>query len=192
MNLIIDKFKEYPAAVISALVFIGCVAVVFMRGDLVPELSVQETELIARIQTIKDNVIDSRNLEQDVESLHGYVAVIDERLFDRNERSINTNFFYSFENKIDIIIADVSQLTVEDPALIKDGPNELSLYSGIVYEIRARGTFQEILGFMDKIQKMDSLMRIANFELYAATTTQEAAPDTLMAKLQVVVLAEKD
>ena len=191
MNLIIDKLKEYPVAVISALVFIGCAVVVFMRGDLVAELSLRETELIAQIRTVNDNVIDSRNLEQDVESLQGYVAAIDERLFNRNERSININFFYSFEDKLDIIIANVSQLTIEEPALIKGGPNELSLYSGIVYEIRVGGTFQEILGFMYEIQQVDALMRIANFEVQAATA-QRAAPEALLAKLHVVVLAEKD
>jgi len=191
MNLIIDKLRDYPIAVIGALVFVGCVAVVFVRGDVVADLSVQETELIARIQTINKNVIASKNLEQDVESLLGYVATIDERLFNRNERSINTAFFYSFENKLDIIISNVSQLTDEDPALIKGGPNELSLHSGIVYEIRVDGTFQEILGFMYEIQKADALMRITNFEVYVSTA-QGAAPGTLSAKLRIVVLAEKN
>ena len=191
MNLIIDKLRDYPLAVIGALVFVGCVAVVFVRGDVVADLSGQETELIARIQTINKNVIASKNLEQDVESLLGYVATIDERLFNRNERSINTAFFYSFENKLDIIISNVSQLTDEDPALIEGGPNELSLHSGTVYEIRVDGTFQEILGFMYEIQKADALMRITNFEVYVSTA-QGAAPETLSAKLRIVVLAEKN
>ena len=191
MNLIIDKLKDYPIAVIGALVFVGCVAVVFVRGDVVADLSAQETELIARIETINKNVIASNNLEQDVESLLGYAATIDERLFNRNERSINTAFFYSFENKLDIIISNVSQLTDEDPALIKGGPNELSLHSGIVYEIRVDGTFQQILEFMYEIQKAEALMRITNFEVYVSTA-QGAAPGTLSAKLHVVVLAEKN
>jgi len=191
MNVIIDKLRDYPIAVVGALVFIVCVAVVFVRGDVVPELSVQETELIARLRTINDNVIDSKDLEQDAESLLSYVASIDERLFNRNERSINTAFFYSYEDKLDIIISNVSQLTDEDPALIKDGPNELSLHSGIVYEIRVDGTFQEILEFMYEIQQADALMRIANFEVYASTALG-AAPGTLSAKLHVVVLAEKN
>ena len=191
MNLIIDKLRDYPIAVVGALVFIVCVAVVFVRGDVVPELSVQETELIARLRTINDNVIDSKDLEQDAESLLSYVASIDERLFNRNERSINTAFFYSYEDKLDIIISNVSQLTDEDPALIEGGPNELSLHSGIVYEIRVDGTFQEILEFMYEIQQADALMRIANFEVYASTAVG-AAPGTLSAKLHVVVLAEKN
>lgn len=191
MNVIIDKLRDYPIAVVGALVFIVCVAVVFVRGDVVPELSVQETELIARLRTINDNVIDSKDLEQDAESLLSYVASIDERLFNRNERSINTAFFYSYEDKLDIIISNVSQLTDEDPALIKGGPNELSLHSGIVYEIRVDGTFQEILEFMYEIQQADALMRIANFEVYASTAVG-AAPGTLSAKLRIVVLAEKN
>ena len=191
MNLIIDKLRDYPIAVIGALVFVGCVSVVFVRGVVVAGLSVQETELIARIQTINKNVIASKNLEQDVESLLGYVATIDERLFNRNERSINTAFFYSFENKLDIIISNVSQLTDEDPALIEGGPNEVSLHSGIAYEVRVDGTFQEILGFMYEIQKADALMRITNFEVYVSTA-QGAAPGTLSAKLRIVVLAEKN
>jgi hypothetical protein len=151
----------------------------------------EEIELIAQIRMINDNVIDSNNLDQDVESLQSYVAAIDRRLFNRSERSINTNFFYSFEDKLDITIADVSQLTIEEPALIKDGPNELSLYSGIVYEIKVGGTFKEILGFMYEIQHVDALMRIANFEVFIATA-QSAASESLAAKLHVVVLAEKN
>ena len=66
-----------------------------------------------------------------------------------------------------------------------------SLHSGIVYEIRVDGTFQEILEFMYEIQQADALMRIANFEVYASTAVG-AAPGTLSAKLHVVVLAEKN
>ena len=85
----------------------------------------------------------------------------------------------------------MSQLTIEQPALMKGGPHELSLYSGIVYEIRVGGTFQEILGFMYEIQQVDALMRVANFEVHTATA-QRAAPEALLAKLHVVVLAEKN
>jgi len=191
MSLIVDKLKQYPVAVIGAVVLILCMGVAFLRGGVVAELSAQETELIARIRTINDNVKNSKNLEQDVESLEGYVVSIDERLFDRNERSINTNFFYSLEDQLDIIISDVNQLTVEDPALIKGGPHELTLYSGIVYEITVSGTFQEILGLMYEIQKVDSLMRIANFQVDVANG-KGATLGTLFAKLRVVVLAEKE
>ena len=191
MSLIIDKLRQYPVAVIGAVVLILCVGVGFLRSSVVAELSAQETELIARIQTINENVKNSNNLEQDVEVLEGHVASIDERLFNRNERSINTNFFYSFEDKLDILISDVNQLTVEDPALVKGGPNELTLYSAITYDITVGGTFQEILGFLYEIQRVDSLMRVADFQVDIATG-QGAARRALSAKLRVVVLAHKE
>jgi hypothetical protein len=188
---IVDKLKQYPVAVIGALVLILCVGVVFLRSGVVDELSAQEADLIARIRTINENVKNSKNLEQDVEVLMGHVASIDERLFSRSERSINTNFFYSFEDRLDIHISDVNQLTAEDPALMKGGAKELSLYSGIIYDITVRGTFQEILGFLYEIQKVDTLMRVADFQV-ANDTDNEAVPGSLLAKLRVAVLAEKE
>ena len=191
MNQILNKLKQYPVGVIGVLALVLCVGIAFLRGSVVAELSAKETELIARIRTINDNVKNSKNLEQDVESLVGYVDSIDERLFIRDARSINTNFFYSLEDRLDILISDVNQLTVEDPALIKGGPNELTLYSGIVYEITAKGSFEEMIKFMYEIQRMDSLMRIANFQV-SAVTNQGAKSGELLAKFRVVVLAEKE
>jgi hypothetical protein len=191
MSLVIDKLRQYPVAVIGAIVLMLCVGVGFLRGGLVAELSTQETELIARIQTINANVKNSKNLEQDVEALDGYVASINERLFRRDERSVNTDFFYSFEDTLDIHISGVNQSTVESPVLTKGGPNELTLYSAITYDIGVGGTFQDILGFLYEIHEVDSLMRVTGFELSAGAAPADA-PEALSAKLRIVVLAEKE
>jgi hypothetical protein len=191
VSLIIDKLKQYPVAVVGAIVMLLCLGVLFFRGDLVAELTVQEAELIARIGTINDNVKNSKNLEQDVEALEGYVASIDERLFRRDERSINTNFFYSFEDTLDIYVADVNQLMIQDPSLVKGGPNELTRYSAIVYHISVRGTFQQILDCIYEIHKADPLMRVADFKV-DLVTGPGAAAGALFAKLRIVVLAEKN
>jgi len=191
MSVVIDKLKQYPVAVIGAVVLLLCAGVAFLRGGLVAELSAQEVELIARIRTINENVKDSKDLEQDVEALEGYVTAINERLFSRDERSINTNFFYSFEDTLDILIEDVNQLADEDPALTKGAPNELTLYSAITYDVSVRGTFQEILGLLYEIHKVDSLMRIASFQVNVASGEGETS-GALFAKLRIVVLAQND
>jgi hypothetical protein len=190
MSPIIDKLRQYPLAVIGAVVLMLCVGFGYLRGGLVAELSAQEAELIARIQTINANVKNSKNLEQNVQALDGYVASINERLFRRDERSVNTNFFYSFEDTLDIHISSVNQSTVESPVLTKGGPNELTLYSAITYDIGVNGTFQEILGFLYEIHKVDSLMRVTGFELSAGAG--KASARALSAKLRIVVLAEKE
>lgn len=191
MNQVVDQLKRYPIAVVAAVIVILCLGVGFLRGGVVEELSTQETELVARLRTINENVKNSKNLEQDAEALEGYVASIDERLFNRRARSINTAFFYSFEDKTDILISDVNQLSTEDPALIKGGPHELKLYSGISYEISASGTFQQILGFIYEIYKANSLMRVADLQL-DVSKGQSGAPGALFARLRVIVLADNN
>ena len=190
MNQIVDQLKRYPIAVVAAVILILCLGVGFLRGDVVDELSTQETELVTRLGTINENVKNSNNLEQDAATLEGYVASIDERLFNRRARSINTAFFYSFEDKTKILISDVNQLSSEDPALVKGGPHELKLYSGISYEISASGTFQEILGFIYEIYKANALMRVADLQL--DTAERSATPGVLSARLRVIVLADNN
>ena len=191
MNPVVDKLKQYPIAVLGTLILILCLGAGFMRGGVIAELSTHEAELVARLSTINENLKNSKDLEQQLSSLEGYISSIDERLFSRRARSINTAFFYSFEDKLDIFISDVSQLSAEDPALIKGGPHELKLYSGISYKISASGTFQEILGFIYEIYKADSLMRVVDLQLDVATG-HSAVQGTFSARLRVIVLADKD
>jgi hypothetical protein len=191
MNLILDKLKQYPLAVASGVLLVLFVGVLFLRGDVVAELSAQEAELVARIRTIDGNIKNSKDLEQEVEALEAHVVSIDERLFNRQERAINTNFFYSFEDKIDILISSVSQLAVEDPALSKDGPNELKLHSAILYDITVKGTFKEILGFIYEIHRVDPLIRVSDFQI-DSTGSKDAKRGDLVAKLRVLVLARQN
>ncbi|MFQ3223930.1 MAG: hypothetical protein ACI8Z5_000169 [Lentimonas sp.] len=190
MSQFMDKLKQYPVAVVGVIVLLLCAGIALLRSGVVDELTIQEDELQARIGTIDRNVRNSKNLEQDVAALDAYVALIDERLFNRKQRSVNTNFFYSFEDTLDILISDVNQMAAEDPSLIKGGPNELKLYSGVSYEIRVDGSFQEILGFLYEIHNADALMRVAKCEVGVAGSA--SAPGYLSAKLRVVVLAQQE
>jgi hypothetical protein len=186
----VDKMKQYPAAVVGALVLLLCVGGIYLRFDLVDQLSARESQLIKRMQTINQNIKNSKNLGTEVEVLSDQIITINERLFRRSARSMNTNFFYSFEDRLDIYISDVKQLAVESPALMKGGAKELTLYSGIMYDVTLIGTFQEILRFIYEVQKVDSLMRVADFEVTSATSPG-AVPGALRGQLRIAVLAEK-
>lgn len=188
MSSIVDKLKQYPVAVLCFLVLLICAGGAFLRAGLIDELSTKETELIARLRTINENIKNSKNLDKDLEALEANVALIDERLFSRDERSVNTNFFYSFEDDFDISISDVNQLSVEDPAFIKGGPNELKIYSGISYGITVTGTFEQILRFAYEIHNAEALMRLADYEVSVASRKTDGA-GILSARLRVVVLA---
>ncbi|CAA6679521.1 MULTISPECIES: hypothetical protein [unclassified Lentimonas] len=191
MNQIMEKLKQYPIAIFGAVVLLVCAVVIFLRGSVVDELTAKEDELFGRLRTISSNAKNSKDLEQHVELIDRYVASIDERLFSRAQRSINTDYFYSFEDDLDILISDVSQTSAVAPSLIKGGPNALKLYSAISYDVRVDGRFQDILEFLYEIHKADALMRVTDFDVSAAMGAADSVVD-LTAKLRIVVLAEKE
>jgi hypothetical protein len=191
VNLILDKLKQYPFAVVCGGLLLVCMSVLLLRGGLLSELTEREAELSARIRTVDGNAKNSKGLEQQVEALEAYVEAIDTRLFDSRQRAINTNFFYSFEDRVNVLISSVSQLSAQAPALSKGGPNALKLHASILYEITLKGTFKEILGFIYEMYRVDPLIRVSDFEVHQADST-DAAVAALVAKLRVVVLARKN
>ena len=191
MNLVLIKLKQYPLAVVSAVLLLVCVSVLFLRATVVAELAVQEADLRTRIRTVENNALNSKGLEQQLADLEAHVESIEARLFDRSERAINTNFFYSFEDKANILISSVSQLSVEDPALSKDGPNELKLHSAILYDITVTGAFKEILGFIHEMYRVAPLIRVSDFQVNNVDG-KDAGRAGLVANLRVAVLARKN
>lgn len=191
VNEILNRLKRYPLAVICALVLFICIILIVLRGSVVAELSMREADLNARIHTIEENAKSSTGLEADVEELDARVVAINERLFVRDERAINTNFFYSLEDEVDVVISGVSQLSAEDPGLSKGGPNELKLHSAIVYEISVKGSFRDLLKFLFHMHQVDPLIRVSEFEINSSRGGGTSSGD-LDAKLRVLVLSEKN
>lgn len=191
MNLILDKLKQYPLAVVCGVGFLVSVCVLFFRSSVLAELSAKEAELDSRIRVMDQNAKASKDLDQQLAILQEHVASIDERLFERSERAINTNFFYAFEGQIDVVISSVSQLTTEDPALVKGGPNELKLHSAILYDLIVKGTFQDILGFIYELYRVEPLIRVTDIKMDKVDGT-DAELAGLVANMRVAVLSRKD
>ena len=191
MNQILDKLKQYPVAVLAVFAILLCVGANFLRGSVVDELTVKEQELSSRLQVISGNAKNAKNLEEDVAALDVYVAAINERVFHRKQRSINTDFFYSFEDELDILISDVIQMSTVDAALDRGGPNALKLYSSISYDVKVEGSFQEILEFLHKVHSVDALLRVAEFQVNAPDG-KKVGSRSLSAELRIVALASKE
>ena len=101
---------------------------------------------------------------------------------------MNVDFFYSFEDRLDVHVSDVNQLKISGSGLGKDGPNELKIYSAINYDINVTADFQDIVEFLYEIHAADALMRVAGFQIDQAKHSVEK----LSANIRVVVLAEKN
>ena len=191
MNVILQRLKQYPFALLCGVLLLLSVFGLILRGGLGAELTAREGELAQRIRTIESNAKHAKDLESQVESMAGYVEAIAERLFKRDERALNTNFFYAFEDRGTIMVSFVRQLSGEDPALAKGGPHELKLHSTLMYEITVQGMFNEVLALIYQLYRVDPLIRVSDFEVEKIDGIDAQAVG-VEARLRVVVLASKE
>ena len=190
MNQIVENLKKNPSILFGIVALVIILTVGFLRFNQLTELSVLESELNLQLDRINANIKHSENIEQDTQKLKALVETIDERLFIAEERSTNIDFFYSFEDKLDILISEVDQLERKNIRFSKGGPDSLKLYSVINYEITVEGSFHEILRFLYEIYQTDNIMRISDFQINTTTDRAEAS-SILSAEVRVAVLAAK-
>lgn len=189
-NKFTASLKRYPIAVVCFVVIVVCGVCIFLRGSHLSELSAQEADLNSRIRTIDQNLKSSKDLERQLEEVELLVEQVESRLFKREQRAVNINFFYDLEDRLSAKIDNISQMLVEDPAYAKGGPHELKLYSTIAYSISLNGQFDEILSFLFELYRLDPLIRVADFQMLLANQNSEEGE--LEARLRVIVLAEKN
>jgi hypothetical protein len=189
-SVIIDKLRQYPVAVICAVILLLLVFIVFLRGSVTSDLSVQESDLNSRIRTISENIKNAKGLKQDTEKLDAMVEQIDLSLFNRYERAININFFYGLEDMAGVVISNIGQLSESDAIYAKGGARKLELYSTLVYSINVSGSFSNILKFLYELDRVDPLIRVAEFNVSREGGVLGGA--NVDARLRVLVLAKKD
>ncbi|HBR93024.1 hypothetical protein QEH52_14365 [Coraliomargarita sp. SDUM461003] len=189
-NKLIRIFKDYPLAVVCFAVILMCTAAIFLRGGTTIELTAQENDLTARIRTIDQNVKNAKDLKEEVNEVQRLVDEIQARLFNRNERAININFFYALENRLNVRISNIAQMPAGNPIYEKGGPRALKLHSTIGYSMSLNGTFEDILEFMYELHRVDRLIRVADFQV--ADASRNGTQNTLDARLRVIVLAENE
>ena len=185
-----DKLRHYPIAVLCAVIIIACGVVIFLRGGLASELSIEESDLTSRIRTIDENVENSKNLEQDTEDLVAIVEKMNSLLFSRYERAINVSFFYEFEDRADVVISNISQLPEPAPIYSDDGPRKLDLHSTLVFNMTLGGSFSNVLKFLYEIHRAEPIIRVADFQV--SRSERELGGDNVNARVRLIVMAKKD
>ncbi len=190
MNQVIDNIKKSSAIIVGFIALLICIGFGLLRSNQITKLSALESELNTKLDKISLNVKNSENIDADIQTLKSHVSAVDERLFVREERSTNIDFFYSFEEKLDIAISEVMQLERNNARYSLEGPDELKLYSVIDYRITVNGAFHEILRFLYEIYQIDTIARVTGFQI---DTTYDSDSDSgeLSAQINVAVLATK-
>lgn len=187
----IESLKRSPSILFGIVALIVCCAVGLLRTDQLTQLSSLEAELNARLDKISFNIKHSENIESDTQRLREIIEIVDERLFIEDERSTNIDFFYSFEDRLDITISEVNQLERGDIRYSEDGPDTLARYSVVYYEINVNGSFHEILRFLYEIYQIDPIIRISGLQIGTDFGNSDATTGVLSAQIRAAVLAAK-
>jgi len=199
-DAIIDVIKRYPIATLGFLVALIAIIVIFVRGDLSTPLEAREVELNSEINVLEANAKNAIGLEADIEELESLVEVVEGRLFDADQRAINTNFFYRLEGLAEIQMKGVNSVPGADPALDKKGPNELKLFDHLLYDLAVEGTYPEIVSFVEKVEQVSAFLRVTSLQIVPSASTLSNAGGnnqknnaglTYLARIRVVVLTEK-
>ncbi|MEM7790477.1 MAG: hypothetical protein AAF546_03665 [Verrucomicrobiota bacterium] len=189
-NSIVDKLKRYPLALLSLVCWIAIAIVIFLRGDALGNLESKENELSSSLRLVEGNAVSSKDLESQVERLEKDVEAIENRLFKKERRAINTDYLYSFEEDHDILIREVKLSEAEDSNHKKGGPNELKIKSAIVYNVSLTGGYQSFMEYIYSLYKSDAFIRIADLDITG--TKNSGTESSLQAKLRILVLSEKE
>lgn len=187
---ITDKLRQYPLAALCTVIIIVCAIVIFLRGGVLSELSVKDSDLTSRIRTINANVENSKNLKQDTEALATRVEKMNSWLFEPYERAINISFFYEFEEKTGVVISNISQLSQPDPVYSEGGGRKLDLHSTLVFNMTLSGSFSNVLSFFYEIDRAEPIMRVADFQL--SHNEREQGSENVDVRVRLIVMADKD
>jgi hypothetical protein len=190
VNDVIENLKLYPLAILSFVAMLACLVLHFIRGDVVANLELAESELNSRIRVIEKNKANADGLETDTEALLAKVDAIDGRLFDRRKTAVNTNFFYGLENEADLVITSVSQAAKEAQVYSKGGALELDTYTALSYDFVFEAKYNEFLKLMYKLHTADPLMRVANYQISAGDSVKSSGIHNI--RMNLFVLAKRN
>lgn len=191
MNL--SVFKKYPIASFSAVGVLALGALIFLRSGVVDGLALQEEELESRVKVIKDNQRNASGLEADVEELEDQIALLAERIFDRDDVIKNSTFFYNFANSdgYSVSVNDVTQRQDVPEVFAKKGPKELKLHSAISYDLEVEGQFYDVVNFLQELNQTEAIVRVSGFDVSHANKGERGIDSPLSIRVQVLALAEK-
>jgi hypothetical protein len=191
LSLISKKIRQYPILFVCGLIVPISLVLLIMRGPKIQEYESQQTDLERKWQNIQTNVERSTGLEDDISSIEDGLSSIRERLMNVDNVASNYEFFYELERLAGVTVRQFSQGVASDGATLPLGRDSLRHFSVIPYDIVMKGTLQQILSFLDLLDRQDFIVRMDLLNV-SKSGGEESDPDQLNARLRCHVLAFKN
>ncbi len=162
MNPSASRRKKLAIPILSGVIILGCLLVFFFRFSLLGDLEESLAETEREVQTMRRNIKNADNLEEDLERIKALADQVNARAVEPEDTAVNIDYFYQFETE-GLEISAVDQRDV--PAGKEETPWTMKNFGVTLFSIQATGDFQEIMDFLFRVRGGPKLVRVVNFSV---------------------------
>ena len=184
---ILSKITQYRFAVVAGLVALVLLGVLLMRAPktgALEELLQTRSDVARRMET---NIRQGDDLEEHLRQLREQNTLIDERLMERGEVASNYNYFYQIEEAVGVRVEAIQQRG--QAAGVAAARPSVDLYDLIGYSMTVRGSFSDLITFIQELEGGRYFIRLESINLSRAQGGSEGSE--LSAQIELNVLGRK-
>ena len=170
-NTITTCFREYPTICVCVVLSVFLLAGVVVRSGNLSDAR-ESLELASREGTrIDDNIKNSLNLSEHLDSLRAVSENVDARLIRPAELARNLQYFYRMESETGVRITALDQRSARSGG----DDEEENVYLRVPYEMALSGEFGDVISFFHSVENGRHFARIRNFEITGSQRTETTA-----------------
>lgn len=183
---------QYPIPFVCGFLILFFLVLLFMRGPVIEKYEAQLMELERNWQSIQVNLERSAGLEADIEQIEEGREIVQTRLMDIEAVAVNSEFFYSLEDRTGIELIQFSQGTATDGENLRGSRKGLKHFMAIPFDLSLNGTLPEILEMLDLLDRSPYIVRNDELSLMRPQEGSTENRALLRGRLQCRILAHKD
>ncbi|MDX2109812.1 MAG: hypothetical protein SFY80_06165 [Verrucomicrobiota bacterium] len=185
VNIIVAKLKQFPIAVIAALLTIIFSVVIYLRLDTPTELEKIFSTRDNVLKTMENNAKQAIDLTEHLKKLESQSTIVNTFLMDKKAKAANYSSFYELEKASGVSIVKIDP---EDNTPKSDGIERptLTLFEPIIWQIDVVGSYQQILSFFYQLQTVKYFIRVNQFDIGPSTDTTKAGSIKASIRLEVL------
>ena len=154
--------KKYPVLAAAALVFIPLALFAFFRSDAIDLQQAELDRFQAESKRYRANIVNSAQLQQQVDFLAEARAAIGKRTFRSESLPLNLQYFYKLESEIGVEYLD---LRPGGRPATSPKPGDPAAYYPLNYSVSVKGTFAQVIAYLRCLEQGAYFCRINSASL---------------------------
>jgi Tfp pilus assembly protein PilO len=175
---LIARLKKQPIGFACGLICLLCIGWLYYRGGEGDKRQAEYEAKAAEANKVTTNVSISKNLPEQVAELQGVTKELESRLVKAGQLAVNLQYFYKLEAENEVKLLDVRQNPLPR--------NAKGTYVGVPYNVNVQGTYKNVMGFLQRLEKGRHFCRINNATFSKAAGIGEGTGITLTLSLDLL------